>query len=376
MEAAFPATLGIVQGAGIARNVEAERWQTVRESGLKAAALRYYLQGNLWFNDPGYLAIGKPATLSQGRAWASLIALSGGCVFVGDSLASLSEKKISIMKKVSPPFGKAALPVDLLEREKPQIWSLEVEREFGAWHVIGLFNWDATPREIAERYRQAIQKNLDILRRNDAREDIQRPASLHRKIASNNRLVRAENERIASVLKSPGIAPPRLTYLTLVRRIRKSPRFRNLKMSFRKLGLDTSLSYLVYDFWADAFLGEHRGSFTTLVKLAGCRVLALHPNPGRPQLLSTNRHVTQGAIELRDLRWDENHRELRGKSELVGGDDYSVTLHVPREYKFIEMKADCEEFRPDTRPPHLVRLWFKNKRDKTISWRASFEKVR
>ncbi len=376
MEAAFPATLGLVQGAGIARNIEAERWQTVRESGLEAAALRYYLQNHLWFNDPGYLAIGKPATLSQARAWASLIALSGGCILIGDSLASLSQKKISILKKVSPPYGTAALPMDLLEREKPQIWSLGVHREFAIWHVIGLFNWDATPKEITERYRQAIQKNLDILRRNDEREGIERPASLHRKIASDNRLVRNENERIASVLKSPGIAPPRLTYLNLVRKIRKSPRFRNLKISFRKLGLDTAVPYLVYDFWADAFLGEHRGSLTILVKLAGCRVLAFHPNLGRPQLLSTNRHLTQGAIELRDLRWDENRCELRGKSELVAGDDYSVTLHVPREYKFIEMKADCEEFKPDTRPPHLVRLWFKNKRDKTLTWRATFEKVR
>jgi hypothetical protein len=167
-----------------------------------------------------------------------------------------------------------------------------------------------------------------------------------------------------------------LSLLQPVRKIRKSPRFRNEKVSFRKLGLDTSASYLVYDFWADTFLGEHRGSLTMLVKLAGCRVLSFRPRRDRPQLLSTNRHLTQGGIDLKELRWDENHCELRGKSELVAEDDYSVTLHVPRNYKFLEMKADCDEFRPDTRPPHLVRLWFKNKRDKTITWRATFEKIR
>jgi hypothetical protein len=207
-------------------------------------------------------------------------------------------------------------------------------------------------------------------------EGIERSGAEHRKTAGDNRMIRKENERIASVLNASSIAPARLALLQLVRKTRKPPRFRNFTVSFRKLGLDASVPYLVYDFWADAFLGEHKGSLTTLVKLAGCRILFFHAQADHPQLLSTNRHVTGGGIELRDLRWDESRGELWGRSKLVGGDDYSVTLHVPRGYGFSEMKADCEEFRADTRAPHLVRLWFKNRRDKTITWRARFEKVR
>lgn len=375
LDSAFATSLGIVQGAGIVRNVEAGRWQTVREEGVKAAALRYHLHNWLWVNDPGYLAIGAPATLGQARAWASLVALSGGCVFVGDSLASLSQKKISIIKRAVPPFGKAARPVDLLEKEQPQLWVIDVQKPFGKWHIVGLFNWDATLREIAECYRQAVQHNIATLRQNDLNEGVQRPPSVHRKIAPDNRLIRKENERIASVLKSSGIAQASLAFLQPVRKMRKSPRFRNLKLSFRKLGLESSVPYLVYDFWADAFLGEHRGSLTTLVKLAGCRILSFRPRLDHPQLLSTNRHVTQGGIELKDLRWDQNRCELTGRSELVGEDDYSLAIHVPRNYKFLEMTAECEEFRAETRPPGLVRLRLKNKRDKTVTWRAKFEKL-
>jgi len=375
LDAASPASLGLIEAAGIVRDVDATRWQTVRNSALKAAALRYHLNAALWANDPGYLVIGKPATLSQSRAWASLIALSGGCVFTGDSLFALSEKKRSIIRKIIPPYGKAARPMDLLEKESPQIWVLEIEKPFGKWHIVGLFNWDPTPKEIGESYSQAIQSNVTILRENDKNEGIERPQTVHRKIAPDNRLIKRENKRIASILKRSGIAKARLMPLQLVKKMRKSPRFRNLKVSFRKLRLDGSGSYLVYDFWPDAFLGEHRSSLTTLVKLAGCRILAFHPSLGHPQLLSTNRHVTQGGLELKDLRWDESACELRGKSELVAEDDYCVTLHVPRDYKFLKMSADCAEFRADTRPTHLVRLWFRHPRDKTIIWHAKFEKV-
>lgn len=380
LESAFPATLGIVQGAAVARDVDAARWQTVRESGLKAAALRYHLNNAVWLNDQGYLSINTPATIGQARAWGSLIALSGGCVFVGDSLVSMKEKKISTIKKLIPPFGKAARPIDLLENEAPQIWVLEVEKSFGKWHIVGLFNWDPTPREIEESYRGQVQANVDTLRENDKREGIERPAALHRKIAADNRLIRKENERISSVLNgaegATAIASLNLVLLRPLRKMRKSPRFRSLSVSLRKLGLDGSAPCLVYDFWADTFLGEHRASLTALVKLAACRVLAVHPRLDHPQFLSSSRHVTQGGVELKDLRWDEGRCELRGQSEIVGGDDYSVTLHVPRNYKFLEMNADCAESKADTRSPHLVRLWFKNAKDKTFGWRAKFEKIR
>ncbi len=376
LESAFPATLGMIQGAGIVRDVDAARWQTVRESGVKAAALRYHLNNAVCLNDSGYLSVNTPATVSQARALGSLIALSGGCLFLGDSLVSMKEKKISTIKKLIPPFGKAARPIDLLEKEAPQVWVLEVEKPFGKWHIVGLFNWDPTLREIAEGYRGQVQANVDTLRENDKCEGVERPAALHRKIAADNRLIRKENERIASVLKASAIASLKLSFLQPVRKMRMSPRFRSLSVSFRRLGLDGSTSFLVYDFWADTFLGEHRGSLTALVKLAACRVLAVHPRLDRPQFLSSSRHVTQGGVELKDVRWDDGRGELRGQSEVVGGDNYSVTLHVPRNYKFLEMNADCAESRADTGSPHLVRLWLRHPRDKAVSWRARFEKLK
>lgn len=376
MGTAPAATFGLVETQGATREVDAGGWQTVRESVLNAAALRYHLNGHLWVNDPGYLMMGTPATLSQSRAWASLIALTGGCVFVGDSLLSLSERKKSILKRILPPFGKAARPVDLLDTEQPQVWILEIEKPFGKWHVVGLFNWDPTSKEIEETHKQTVQANLTMLKENDANEGIERSPAIHRKIASDNRLIRRENERITSVLKRGAIAQARLSPLQVIAKMRKPPRFRNLKLSFRKLGLDSSISYLVYDFWADHFMGEHRGSLTALVKLAACRILAVHPAQEHPQLLSTNRHVTQGGMELKDLRWDESRCELRGKSDLVAEEEYRIAVHVPRGYNLVEVQADSEESRAEAGHTHMVRLSLQHPRDKTVAWRARFDKLR
>jgi hypothetical protein len=371
-----PASFGLVETQGVTREADAAGSRPVREAAIRAAALRYHLNGNVWVNDPGYLRIGTPATLSQSRAWASLIALTGGCVFIGHTLLSLSERKKSILKRIVPSFGKAARPADLLDTEYPQVWVLEIEKPFGKWHIVGLFNWDSTPKEIAETYKQAVQANTAILKENDGNEGIERAPAVHRRIASDNRLIRKENERIASVLKRGAIAQARLTPLLLLAKMRKPPRFRNMKLSFRKLGLDPSTSYLVYDFWADHFMGEHRGSLTTLVKLAACRILAFHPAQGRPQVLSTSRHVTQGGIELKDLRWDESRCELRGKSDLVAEEEYRIAVHVPRGYNLLEVQVDSEESRAEAGPTHLVRLWLKHPRDKSVSWRARFEKLK
>ena len=69
-------------------------------------------------------------------------------------------------------------------------------------------------------------------------------------------------------------------------------------LHFDRLGLEPAQGYLVYDFWDDRFLGLHGDRLKVLVRLADCLTLAVHPAKGVPQLISTNRHVTQGGVEL------------------------------------------------------------------------------
>jgi hypothetical protein len=91
--------------------------------------------------------------------------------------------------------------------------------------------------------------------------------------------------------------------------------------------------YLVYDFWAQTALGI----FTTDVPLAirpfASRVLGIRRTCGRPQIYSTSRHITQGAVDLEQVVWDAATMTLSGTSRVVKGDPYTITLYVPSGYQ-------------------------------------------
>ncbi len=64
----------------------------------------------------------------------------------------------------------------------------------------------------------------------------------------------------------------------------------------------------LYDFWAEAYLGQHEGDATVEVAARRVRLLAVRPATGEPALLGTNRHVTMGAMDLDAARWDASAR--------------------------------------------------------------------
>ena len=96
-----------------------------------------------------------------------------------------------------------------------------------------------------------------------------------------------------------------------------------------KLGLSPDASYVVFDFWAQKVLGVFKGRMDVTIEPHDTRVLLIHPLLHRPQLLGTSRHIT-GAYSLRDLAWDGAKNRLRGTSDTVQGDNYTLWFYVPQ----------------------------------------------
>ena len=137
---------GITDSWRIERDFDRLTWRQYtkeRNSNAPAIAKRYYLHNNLWSNDPDHLGLAL-LTEDQGRAVASIIALSGGTIISGDRLYALPESKLAILRSVLPVYGEAAVPLDLFESDFPALFHLRIERSFGAWEVLGLFNWSET----------------------------------------------------------------------------------------------------------------------------------------------------------------------------------------------------------------------------------------
>ncbi len=143
-------------------------------------------------------------------------------------------------------------------------------------------------------------------------------------------------------------------------------------VSFANLGLDASKEYLVYEFWSDKFLGVLKDE----IKLGelepmGLQSIAIREKLNRPQLVSTSRHLSQGAAEIKQMSWEDN--TLAGRSQLIVDDRYILTLHVPAGYKcttatFNGRQAAVEQ------SENLLKVSCLPKETSSVGWEVRFTK--
>jgi hypothetical protein len=107
------------------------------------------------------------------------------------------------------------------------------------------------------------------------------------------------------------------------------------------LGLPGAASYIAFDFWNRKLLGTFKNRLTLDVDSHDTRVILLHPDLQRPQVVGTSRHIT-GAYSLSKVSWDEATVSLTGNSQSVPGDPYSVWVHAPRAFRAISVTASTE----------------------------------
>jgi hypothetical protein len=94
------------------------------------------------------------------------------------------------------------------------------------------------------------------------------------------------------------------------------------------LGLDPAKKYYVYDFWNDRLVGVYPGSARLEQDLrpGEARMMSIHETEANPQFISTSRHVMQGFVDMVRCEWDDETKELRGTSRVIGGETYKVVL--------------------------------------------------
>jgi hypothetical protein len=98
-----------------------------------------------------------------------------------------------------------------------------------------------------------------------------------------------------------------------------------------------------------------------------CRVLGLWREEGRPQVVGTGRHLTQGAVDLESVQWDETRLRLSGTSKVVGGDPYRVRFYVPEGWRVV-----TKGVRQDGR---LAELVIERRENARVFWRIDFAKA-
>ena len=108
----------------------------------------------------------------------------------------------------------------------------------------------------------------------------------------------------------------------------------------KDLGLEDG-EYLIHEYWTDTFYGTVRGSLTVTLPACGCAALAVRKKTGKLQLVTTNRHLTQGAAELVDMKLENG--KLCGVSKVVKGDAYTLKAYDPATGNLVEKTIIPEE---------------------------------
>jgi hypothetical protein len=134
---------------------------------------------------------------------------------------------------------------------------------------------------------------------------------------------------------------------------------RSVAVNFAELGLNPEKEYLVYEFWSRKFLGAKRDGIEVSLEPRSSALLSVHERLDKPQLLSTDRHVSQGGVEWISSAWDDARGELTCGFKLVENDPLTAVIHVPATFTFAKAIAEGAEIKnssADARPLLTVTL--------------------
>jgi hypothetical protein len=156
--------------------------------------------------------------------------------------------------------------VDLFVRKPAQIWNMPVERPFGKWAILGVFNF-TNDLNRASKLAWRPFETFGFTARLDAAKDLR---------------------------------------------------------------LDPNKEYVVYEFWSKKLIGTFKGTFETRpLNPYDCDIYSIVEKQNRPVLISTSRHIRQMAFDIKDLAYDYQQRMLSGVSRAVAGDPYQLRIYVP-----------------------------------------------
>jgi hypothetical protein len=143
------------------------------------------------------------------------------------------------------------------------------------------------------------------------------------------------------------------------------------------LGLDPDADYFVYDFWNQRLIACFPGESAVSLQLESleARMLSVRKRLPHPQVLSTDRHLMQGLVELSDLTWDGD--VLSGKIRMAARESIRIVIarngHHP-----VAAKADCRNARLHADPQEqddLMILELESEEAGLYRWQIPYEVI-
>jgi hypothetical protein len=113
---------------------------------------RFFYNGRVFWNDGDGFHIykynasdKKEFTAQEGKVDACFHAMAGSTLFVSEAFnVPYPPDRIELLKRISPPTMDTGYPVDLFVHKPARVWNMPVERPFGNWNIVTVFNFTGT----------------------------------------------------------------------------------------------------------------------------------------------------------------------------------------------------------------------------------------
>lgn len=138
------------------------------------------------------------------------------------------------------------------------------------------------------------------------------------------------------------------------------------------LGLEAGKKYHIYEYWSDSYLGVITDTLTFPVidPEFNCQLFCIRERQDHPQLIATDRHVSCGAADLRELTWKNNI--LSGLSSVVKGEKYKVIVFEPEGYNDPGINANGGAILSDIKEGGVRRVTFQSDGSDLLSWSMKY----
>jgi alpha-galactosidase len=140
-------------------------------------------------------------------------------------------------------------------------------------------------------------------------------------------------------------------------------------VAMRSLEMDEQTDFHLFEFWSGTYRGVVRGRFNVHLGPWSCAVLSMRRTREAPEVVGTSRHVTQGGVELEDVRWHPTEKSLRGSVHVVGGNPCDLFIHVPDKYRL--KRSDGGETSA-TVVPEILSLRLASPVTRLVRWSLEF----
>jgi len=130
--------------------------------------------------------------------------------------------------------------------------------------------------------------------------------------------------------------------------------------------------YIAYEFWKQQYLGEVEGNLEIRVPMRSVRLVALRQALGRPQFVGDDRHVTQGAVEIADLDWNDAVKKYSMKVNAIAGFPFTYYVRRPEGFELQSAKVDGAEVKTGTKGEELIAVTVESKTTKTVTVELQF----